>query len=169
MLLPEPATRAIPDAVPSSKPPPSGRPRSPLPIPPGSSSTPGRSNRTVCGRRIQVDVPVSHLGRAPPPPPARCGKWPRALIKSPNLHQRADRDIERAFAFAAVIHARRKQLEQLRRNLDRPLRGPPVDLAPFAFGLVVRKQIVQPPHFIERGIRRRLPSATRSYPYSSTE
>ena len=100
-------------------------------MPPGSISTPGRSNRTVWAAGSSMNVPVAHLGQR-----RRdfrlVGQAAGPLVEPPDLHQRSHRDIERPLALPAVLHARRKQLEQLRRNLDRLVGRVPVDLAPLA-------------------------------------
>src|ERR1035437_2233721 len=113
---------------------------------------PGTVETHRLGRRIQSDVPVTHLGQGRSHlRPVR--QMPRAFVKAPDFHQRAHRDIERPFALAAVFHARRKQPEQLRRDLYGPFGRVLVDLAPLAFRLVVGKQVVEVPRFVEGGIR----------------
>ena len=109
----------------------------PLPIPPGSISTPGRSNRTVRAAGSSMDVPVAHflhrrLDFRPMRQPAA------ALVESPNLHQRAHGNVEGPFALPAVFQAGGKQIEQLRGDRHRPLGGVTVDFAPLAVLLVVR-------------------------------
>src|ERR1035438_8023249 len=104
---------------------------------------------------VQENVPVTHLGER------RgdfrfVGQVAAPLIESPDLHQRSHRDIERAFTLPAVLEAGRKELEKLRRNLDRPEPSVPIDLAPLASGLIVRKQLVESPDLVERSVRRRL-------------
>ena len=83
----------------------------------------------------------------------------RALVKSPYLHQRADRDIERALTLAAILQTRREQLEQLRRHLDRPLGRMAIDLTPLALRPVVRKHPVETPDFFKGIFGRRFQPA----------
>ena len=106
-------------------------------------------------RRVQGQVPVAHLGEG-----RRhfgsMGQVAGALVKSPHLHQRPHRNVERPFALPAVFHAGRQEPEQFRRNLNGPGRRVPVNQAPLAFGFVIRKLVVEPPGLIESGIHRRL-------------
>ena len=107
------------------------------------------------GGRVQMNVPVTYFGEG--------GRYLRpagqaagALVEPPKLHQRAHRDIESPFALPAVCGASREQLEQLRRHLDGFFGRVTVDFAPLAFGPVIGKHAVEPPHLVESGVRRRL-------------
>src|ERR1017187_3180961 len=83
MLLPEPATRAVPARV-------------------HRHAGTIEAHRPV--RRVQAKVAVTHLGEG------RgdfrlVGQVTGPFIKPPNLHQRSHRDIERAFTLPAVLDA----------------------------------------------------------------
>ena len=78
------------------------------------------------------------------------------FIKAPNPHQRSDRNIERALALPAVVQTGFQQPEQLRGYPDGPGGRVAVDQAPFAVWLIVRKQLVETPDFIERSVDGRL-------------
>ena len=68
MLLPAAETSALSMPLLLAAPRSSDRPRSPLPIPPGSSSTPGPREPDRAMRRIEQDVRVSDSGSGPPGP-----------------------------------------------------------------------------------------------------
>ena len=74
---------------------------------------------------------------------------PFAHEEAPRLHQRTDRDVERAVGVAAVAHRLGDQIEQLLIDDDRPLRSFEVDLRELAVRLVVAHQLVDAIDFVE--------------------
>ena len=124
-------------------------------MPPGSSSTPGRVNRTVRDTRIEPHVAVAdasesgaHLRGA--------RQTSLSLVEAPGLHQRADGDVERAVALPAVLQTTREQREQLVRHPHGATTGLTVHRAPLAGRLVVGEQLVEAMDFPKRRIGGRL-------------
>jgi len=103
------------------------------------------------GSRVESHMPVAdtrqRIGHV-----CRPGQRTLALVKSPDLHQRSHRDVERAIALPAVGQAVREELEQLRRHSHWSYAGSPVHFAPFAVRLVIRQQSVEAMEFVEGGV-----------------
>ncbi len=74
--------------------------------------------------------------------------------KAPGAHERADGQIEGAFARAAVLDAIGQETEQLRRDFDRTRGRLAIDTAPLARGPVIREQRVQAVGFLKRCVDR---------------